>query len=460
MVQEKEGSKDQRVTEEEQEAESGNICDNIMASGEVLTDASEASHIPDIYHGDLDLEICDSEAVLESDEETPEHISNFIHSLAPPSSHEAAEEALEDGVREEYTPFKMPDSFDIPAEYIKQMVPSQPAVNTVSNPFRTSDEETDKPASKVEKVASNEYAEVAKNATESIVESERTICDQVVLSTGDATSSEPKVKAEVVEQLTYKKEASIRPRDLKKTKERKAHNPKMDRRTLQANLFGESDSEGETKKEPEKRKKEPNSDQDQLKSDQKTDLEGKRKRIKKKLKQSDMEDKRAEKLKRKKKSHEGSRSSPHKSVRPSTPAKDHVCNSSCACIKRTANSDDESWLVPDTHVDYRSSSDSDARPVSRNKRQKKVNIGDSSTEEEEQEGVDSEETKKREVERKVALALRGGGDVLSRMRGRLSVSIQNVAKFVFLDLWQYTARLDESDSEAGSGTEARRSHKG
>merc|ERR1712004_709610 len=55
-------------------------------------------------------------------------------------------------------------------------------------------------------------------------------------------------------------------------------------------------------------------------------------------------------------------------------------------------------------------------------------------------------------ERKVALALRGGGDVLSRMRGKLSVKIQNSCPVV-IDLWQYQAQLDASDT---SGSDYRK----
>merc|ERR1712226_1804479 len=50
------------------------------------------------------------------------------------------------------------------------------------------------------------------------------------------------------------------------------------------------------------------------------------------------------------------------------------------------------------------------------------------------------------AERKVALALRGGGEVLSKLKGRVTVSIQNNPRGIIVDRWQYQAMLDASDS--------------
>merc|ERR1712039_854041 len=145
--------------------------------------------------------------------------------------------------------------------------------------------------------------------------------------------------------------------------------------------------------------------------------------------------------KNKEKNREQQRGSPQKT-------KKHECHSLCSCVKRALNEGDDDWLVPDNQVTYRTSSSDSDTPLPSvkvlDKRPKKVNIGDDSTEEEEQ--------RKLEAERKVALALRGGGDVLSRMRGKLSVKIQNSCPVV-IDLWQYQAQLEASDT---SGSDYRK----
>ena len=433
----------------------------------------------------------------EIDEETPEQISNFINSLLTKSSSQASTKDQveeEEEKEEEYTPFKMPDSFDIPQEFINEMVPKSSA-NEVSNPFEISDEDIVKPPepsddeeplqqeklAEPEKHEQLEYHEklIKPEKHEKLAEPEKhdKLLDlkkrekhtepekydklaepnTSVKIEKEISASTSEVKVEVVEQLTYQKEASIRPRDQSRTKERKAHNPKMDRRTLQFGLlFGESESENEgKKKEPEKKKdasvKEQRSEPDGTKASPPTaaDLEDKRKRMKKKLRLSEAEARRAEKVKKKHKGRE--QHSPGKLAskpptpvkdpfKPATPVKEHSCHSSCSCVKKKENTEDSEWLVPDSYLSYQSASDSDSPPVSQIKKAKKVlSIGDSTTEEEEQ-----ETSRRKEQERKVALSLRGGGEVLSRVGGRLSVSIQSSPRNVIIDLWQYQAMLDQS----------------
>merc|ERR1712038_236115 len=138
--------------------------------------------------------------------------------------------------------------------------------------------------------------------------------------------------------------------------------------------------------------------------------------MKKKLKQAEAEQRRdseksklnkdssnKESSKNKEKNREQQRGSPQKT-------KKHECHSLCSCVKRALNEGDDDWLVPDNQVTYRTSSSDSDTPLPSvkvlDKRPKKVNIGDSSTEDGDQDSADEEEQRKLEAERKVALALR------------------------------------------------------
>ena len=455
-------------------------------------------------------QLCDTLILENSDEETPEHISDFLSSIMSNPSQDGEEFS-----DEQESTFTMPTSFDIPQEYISEMVPR--ASSTVSNPFQISDEEysenlTSNLQSKSEErdfaVEKEEYSEdkIYENAVEeerkqqTKVKHEKNIkienVDKVPGEKIEATTSSTlQVKAEV-EQITYQKSLGH-----KKFKEKKTHNPKMDRKTLQAKLFGESDSEGESRKREHKKKEQESdkvmlqkkvkgvesrgqSDSESTKQQQlpetenskkhvvhnpvetKEDLEQKKRRMKKKLKQAEAQQRRESeksklskesiKNKEKKLQEREQRSSPQKSKKPGG---DHECHSLCSCVKRALNAVDDDWLVPDNQVTYRTSSSDSDTPLPSvkvlDKKPKKVNIGDSSTEDgdPDEDSADEEERRKLEAERKVALALRGGGDVLSRMRGKLSVKIQNTPQFVVIDLWQYQNQLDASDT---SGSDFRK----
>ena len=462
-------------------------------------------------------QLCDTLILENSDEETPEHISDFLSSIMSNPSQEGEGDEFSD---EQESTFTMPTSFDIPQEYISEMVPR--ASSTVSNPFQTSDEEYSENltsdlqsknedrdfAVKKEECSEQQIYEYSEPITreeernqETKLKHEKDIkVENKVFSSGKneaATSSTLQVKGEV-EQITYQKSMGH-----KKFKEKKTHNPKMDRRTLQAKLFGESDSEGEgRKKERKKKGHEPEkgeqkkgkvvenkgqSDSESSKQrlsetenskkhvvhnpvETKEDLEQKKRRMKKKLKQAEAEQRReSEKSKMSKESSKESsknkekklvdreqRASPQKGKKPGA---EHECHSMCSCVKRALNAGEEDWLVPDTQITYRTSSSDSDTPLPSvkvlDKKPKKVNIGDSSTEDgdQDEDSADEEEQRKLDAERKVALALRGGGDVLSRMRGKLSVKIQNSPKFVVIDLWQYQAQLDASDT---SGSDYRK----
>ena len=438
-----------------------------------------------------------------SDEETPEHISDFLSSIMSNPSQEGDEGESSD---EHESTFTMPTSFDIPAEYISEMVPR--ASSTVSNPFQTSDEEfseslTPTPTPDLQNklddvtIKNEEYSEkvIYENAKQNVVDEERKSdtklkherdikvenVDKVVPSsnrTVEKSESASPVKDEV-EQITYQKSIGH-----KKFKEKKTHNPKMDRRTLQAKLFGESDSEGEGRKKEGKRSKESKAQSDSESSSQrpaelekksvavvshnpvetKEDLEQKKRRMKKKLKQAEAEQRRDSEKSKLNKDSSNKESSKNKETKnreqrgSPQKTKKHECHSLCSCVKRALNEGDDDWLVPDNQVTYRTSSSDSDTPLPSvkvlDKRTKKVNIGDSSTEDgdQDEDSADEEEQRKLEAERKVALALRGGGDVLSRMRGKLSVKIQNSCPVV-IDLWQYQAQLDASDT---SGSDYRK----
>ena len=475
-------------------------------------EASEKTTVDEISDGgwtgkeEEDSEVCDTLILDNSDEETPDHISDYLSALMSAPSHE--EEVEGDLEEEQESTFKMPDSFDIPQEYIKEMVPR--ASSAVSNPFQTSDEEEE--GVKKEIYDDNGEADVAGGSADNFPDTETT-------------------KSKEVEQITYQSGESIRPRSHKKSK-KKAHNPKMDRRTLQAKLFGESDSEQEeTKNETESIKedsekdvctsdseeskhktiisKDPKEELDKkreegdgkkllgstnaenikpkaltpnesieslekkkakggekkvigspdyeestrkalIQNESKEDLEKKKKRMKQKLKEVGTEHKRdSEKIKKKKRRHKEHSPQKQREGKARTPVKEHECHSSCSCVQKVLEEAHSDWLVPDNHVTY-ASSDSDDEPVTPVKKPKKPIIGESSTEEEEDGNSEDEEARRKlQAERKVALALRGGGDVLSRMRGKLSVSCQNSPRFMMIDLWQYQAQLDSSDSSDG-----------
>merc|ERR1711892_1355221 len=78
----------------------------------------------------------------EYDDETTEHISDFLNLLNTKSLNEKKaqeEKDIEEEEEEEsFDTFKMPDSFDIPQDYIKEIVPYSSASAT---PFQVSDEE-------------------------------------------------------------------------------------------------------------------------------------------------------------------------------------------------------------------------------------------------------------------------------------------------------------------------------
>lgn len=416
----------------------------------------------------------------DSEEESTEHISDYLNSILhnnnttsqeDTNSQENPPEVSEEEEDLGYTPFKMPDSFDIPQEYIQEMVPQAAPASGVTVPFQTSDEEPDTP--EIPMLLNNEPKEIVEPPKDEGKDEEKV--ETKVESTGETkvedTGLSPKedspdstdvvedtINSNEIVQTYTRKEGSIRQRDHKKSKNKKTHHPKMDRRTLQAKLFGESDSEEELKKGSVKKKDDfkkektlsdsSDSEEESARTPTPTsvlsDLEDKKRRMKKAIKKSEAEDKKA---KNKKKTVE--HRAIQKATKSSTSSKDHVCNSSCACVRKKALDEDETWLVPDNEVVY-DTTDSDPPPqvagAGKKTKPKRVNIGDSSTEDGENDTDHTEFGKKRMAERKVALALRGGDQVLNKLKGRVTVSIQNTPRGIVVDKWQYQAMLDASDS--------------
>lgn len=483
------------LVEDEVEEPSDVICDI-----EPRLDMEEDDDLPS-DEPVIPLQPIYSNSQEDSEEESTEHISDYLNSILHNNNTTTSQEDTDSQenppeVSEEeedlgYTPFKMPDSFDIPQEYIQEMVPQAAPASGVTVPFQTSDEEPDTP--EIPMLLNNEPKEieeppkdegkVEEKDEEKVEEKYEEKVESKVDAAGDSkvedTTLNPKEESpdstEVVEDTfnsneivqTYtRKEGSIRQRDNKKSKNKKPHHPKMDRRTLQAKLFGESDSEEEPKKGSVKKKDDlkkektlsdsSDSDEESTRTPTPTsvlsDLEDKKRRMKKAIKKSEAEDKKA---KNKKKTVE--HRAIQKTTKSSTSSKDHVCNSSCACVRKKALDEDETWLVPDNEVVY-DTTDSDPPPqvAGKKTKPKRVNIGDSSTEDGENDDDDTDHTefgKKRMAERKVALALRGGDQVLNKLKGRVTVSIQNTPRGIVVDRWQYQAMLDASDSPPESEPE-------
>merc|ERR1711892_1203144 len=259
----------------------------------------------------------------EYDDETTEHISDFLNLLNTKSLNEKKaqeEKDIEEEEEESFDTFKMPDSFDIPQDYIKEIVPYSSASAT---PFQVSDEEIEK-----------KFTEIAKPATlvpdlnivkeekraEEVLATEKQ--DKKVvrnLNFDDDIFKEEFIDntpvQDEIEQITYKKdESSRRFRDSNKPKQKKVHNPKKDRRKMISSLFSDSDGDlpsTSSKKLSFKDNKEPravtpSSEESRTPTPTtslRSELEEKKERMKKKLKRSggDVEDPRVLEYKKKKK---------------------------------------------------------------------------------------------------------------------------------------------------------------
>lgn len=428
----------------------------------------------------------------EYDDETTEHISDFLNLLNTKSLNEkkAQEEKYieeeEEEEEESFDTFKMPDSFDIPQDYIKEIVPYSSASAT---PFQVSDEEIEKKFTEIAKPATIvpdlNIVKEEKKAEEVLVTEKQ---DKKVvrnLNFDDDIFKEEFIDntpvQDEIEQITYKKdESSRRFRDSNKPKQKKVHNPKKDRRKMISSLFSDSDGDlpsTSSKKLSFKDNKEPravtpSSEESRTPTPTtslRSELEEKKERMKKKLKRSggDVEDPRVLEYKKKKKQMQ--ESTPRKNHSSgSTPSKVHTCNSSCMCIKNIRHDEDNKWLVDDAYEssDERvaKSSESDessdnVKPDQSSSQKKKIILkkriipAEDSSDEDTDEDEDAEDRRKRLDDRKK----RKGGDVLAWMsrKARVSVSVQTKPKAVILDMALYKMQLLAEDGSDESAHEAK-----
>lgn len=470
--------------------ELGSICDNL--------DQLANNNSPLVYESLANLKTPTED---EYDDETTEHISDFLNLLNTKSLNEkkaqeesyAEPEAQEESNAEQeeepepFDTFKMPDSFDIPQDYIKEIVPYSSA-SSVS--FQVSDDEIDKKFTEIAKPAIVQgpvdvvpKAEKKAEEVEAREKQEKKFIRN--LNFDDDIFKEEFIDntpvQDEIEQITYMKdESSRRYRDSNKPKQKKAHNPKKDRRKMISSLFSDSDEDLPStsskklsfKDNSDDRAVTPSSEESRTPTPTtsiKSELEEKRERMKKKLKRSggdNVEDPKVlEYRKKKKQMQEATPRKNHSSG--STPSKVHTCNSSCMCIKKIRHDEDNKWLVDDAYEssDERvmkssesdESSDSNAKPDQSSSQKKKmihkkrIIPAEDSSDEETDEDEDAEDRRKRLADRKK----RKGGDVLAWMsrKARVSVSVQTKPKAVILDMALYKMQLladdgtDESEHE-------------
>ena len=189
----------------------------------------------------------------ESDEETPEHISDFLNQLNETAlktnnneDSKPDDDCPEDHsfhfeiVPEDEDTFKMPASFDIPQDYIKEIFPNKSKiVSTVRDP---------EPKPETSKTEDKSKAE----------------------DFGDTFEDNNTSLDEEVVQITYKKDATSKRNQGIKGK----LNPKRDRKKMMADLFNDSDSDQE------EREDKPSAASSSISL---SDLEEKRNRVKEKL---------------------------------------------------------------------------------------------------------------------------------------------------------------------------------
>jgi len=425
----------------------------------------------------------------EYEDETTDSISNFLNLLNAKEQDEnkgqqeviVKQEEDTSEIEEEMGPFgsfKMPESFDIPQDYIKEIIPHRPSDMKVV----TSDDEVEKkftiPANQVQ-LGSPSISENKVN----MVKVEKKVIESLDkkgvknLNFDDDIFKEEFIDntpvQDEIEQITYKKdETSKRYRDPNKPKVKKPHNPKKDRRKMISSLFSESEEDLPStssmklsfKDSDNVREVTPSSDGSRTPTpttNLRNELEEKKERMKKKLKYSvgdEIEDpKLVEYRKKKKQMQESSRKGSG-----STPTKVHTCHSSCMCVKKRRNEEDNKWLVDD---DYESSDDKPARSTdseastdsnsmktekvsSQKKKLKKRIVPAENSSDETDDGEDPEVRRKRLDDRKK----RKGGDVLAWMnkKASVSVSVQTKPKAVILDMALYKMKLLAEDASEES----------
>lgn len=366
-------------------------CDTLEEEDKTVEPELEITKKPELSNKDLEDDYLENlqSPMSESDEETPEHISDFLNQLnetalktnnnensKPDNNSDENEELDLEEVPEVEDTFRMPESFDIPQDYIKEIFPNKSKATIRDPKPETSKTEIKSKALNFDEIFRDEYLD------------------------NDNTP----VQDEVV-QITYKKDVTSKRNQGIKGK----LNPKRDRKKMMADLFNDSDSEQEEKeveeeKEDENRSPTPSSSRSS--SDVLRKLEEKRIRVKDKL------------------SEERVKPSPKKSFLSQT-------RKLLTSKPQSHNRDEEdNNFITEDHESSESDSEEEPEPHL------------SSESEEDDRRKRLEDRKKRK-----------GGDVLAWMNksGKVKVNVQTTPKSFIQDMAQYKLRLhfleDSSDSE-------------
>ena len=358
------------------------------------------------------------------DEETPEHISDFINQLtvlvrpneleepgacqlgkgnddasidttdttAPLEQSYAKDEedtGIDSGVVEDVPcqedTFKMPDSFDIPSDYINEILPTKSLSLAVPNDSN--------PITNLSKSSSNQNAEVKKQ--ESVLPKkspdggEKLNFDEIFRD--DILDNDNRPVQDEVVQITYKKDSSSKRNQGIQGK----INPKRDRKKMMAALFNDSESDEDTR--------------EVIKTPSPTnllnELEEKRNRMKVKLKKSTG----FENLNKKKPSTRDGVKKLYTSSTSST--KMHVPNP-----RNQRNEEDDKFIVSD------------------NEEENISNVSDDESEMDSSESDADDRRKRLDVRKK-----KKGGDVLAWMsrRAKVTVLVQTSPKAYIQDMAQY-----------------------
>ena len=362
---------------------------------------------------------------ISSDDETPEHISDFLNQMMPvesgneKSKDESCQSSVSDSAKEQETEisqdnllsnqnfyeshascldtFKMPDSFDIPTDYIQEILPNKTlstSVKNVASPIKnlgnlSSDKDENNPTLKTVNKEVEGKLNLDDILTNAMLDNDNTPVQDDLMQ---------------VQLTTYRKDSSAKRNRGIQGK----INPKRDRKKMMAELFNDSDSSSDS----EAGDKKP-SDGDKKKIVD--DLEEKKNRMKQKLKSSP-------------------ESIPKKSsysVRDDVRKNFNSTSSSSSSKKK--NEEDDKFIVPDNDV----------------------SISDPSSTESEEEPSSHESGEDVRSKRLGERKKKKGGDVLAWMNRKASVKVvvQNSPKFNIMERGQYRLKLladesKDSDSEA------------
>ena len=405
-------------------------------AGERFEDAEAGiEHEGTVSDDDIVTSVLSNEEENEEDTETTEHISDFLNLITREEA-KVNEKADSGSENEEYT-FKMPESFDIPHEYIKEIVPSS------LHSKRAYEMNTILDVKDPENNLNSCRGELSK-----VVES----------LNSDATGSGSNITGneELTATLTYKKDkTSKRYKGTIHSQRKNILNPKKDRKKIIANLFNESDEDVALDLPQSSSSLQDNQDiidTDDVNptttpnSSHRSDLQEKRERMKNKLKRTRgvyENIKSIDNVKKRKSSKDFIGKVKSKTA---SEHKIHPCDS----VKKYLCEEDKNWLVSDDHI-----SDDDTREANK-KIESNMKAGHltTSSDDESDSTETAEDRRKRLAERKN----KKGGDVLAWMsrRAQISVNVQTKPNSVILDMALYRMKLlaeeEETVSEAEDGS--------